>query len=530
MVRSTRTFPFLAPVVLLLALAPGCGDDSSGPSVITDCPEAAVWMQALSDSLAAIPDNATTDYVQNLNYDAIRNGLDMALADNPDCGIAHLGSALMDVLEINYDATLWAFIDSVDAYDNASGPAPPGGLHLRRGSPILRNQFALLATAPTEMMRRSATAVPSNLTVAQVQMIIEDTIIPAISSALGHLQAAEAGGGPTFLVTVEDETNEIDLGDVYLFHAAMHAARAAFRIAIAYDYGIPGEDGTYDWIDDIRNQQDCYEVGYFQQTRGGIQYDAYQIYYEHSFGSAAQDSIGIATVQYNLENRSAFLTLRRDVMEAAFQDILDARDLLESAAAAIRGETDDQTNDAVRIADLVDIDDDLASPDPDRPNFAEDFTTVEDVLDWIDQVLSGPYAVSEDGRNGPIQFTVDLHALFHDAPADWKALLPYHRFKDPATWLTEETRSSFTSPTVYGTPVYVYDCDAGSIFRTDVIQRIEEWRTVNVDFVEFLDGPGGAPIDLGTEKVPYFPDYTLGGLFPGADRAKWVEIATNAGW
>ncbi|MBZ0269237.1 hypothetical protein K8I85_13870 [bacterium] len=528
MIRSTRAL-VLVPVAALAVLAVGCGDDSSGPSIVTDCPEAAVWMQALSDSLAAIPDNPGTDFVQNLRYDDIRDGFDAALAGNADCTIAHLGSALMDILEINYDATLWALIDSLENHFDSPGPSPPGGLHLRRGSPILHNQFALLATAPTEMMRRSALAVPSNISVAQAQLIFENTVIPALTSAIGHLQSAEAGGGPTFLITVEDETNEIDLGEVYLFHAGLHAARAAFRIATAYDYGVPGSDGTYDWIDEIDGIEDCQETGYFELTRGGPTYRAVQIYYEHSAGSASQDSIGVSVVQYNLENRAAFLTQRNGGMAAAFDDIVTARDLLELAAASIRGETDDQTNDAVRIADLVDIDNDIASPDPNRPNFAENFTTIEDVLTWVDQVLSGPYQVSEDGDVGPLQFTVDLSGFFHNAPTDWKALLPYHQFKDPATWLTDEQRSSNTFPTSYGTPVYVYDCNLGPQFRTDVVEKTEEWRTVKMDPIQFTDS-GGTPIDLGVEKVPHMPDYTLGGLFPGADRAKWLEIHTNAGW
>ena len=116
------------------------------------------------------------------------------------------------------------------------------------------------------------------------------------------------------------------------------------------------------------------------------------------------------------------------------------------------------------------------------------------------------------------------------APSDWNDLLPYHRFKPPNTWISYEVVFSYTFPMTPGPSVGVYDCTLmDTIYRTDVAERGFELRDMKVDPIELLDD-GGAVIDLDVEKIPYLPDYTLGGLFPGATRAKWLEIHTNAGW
>jgi hypothetical protein len=377
-------------------------------------------------------------------------------------------------------------------------------------------------------MRRAGAGIPSNLTVAELQSILEGKVIPALTSAAGHMAAAEAGGGPIFTLSVEDEVNEIDVGEIYAFHAGLLAARAGLRILTAYDYGLPGADGTYGWVDEIVDLDECSFESFFEPIGGGSPYyRLVQRGYGRTRAEATVDSVAAAILRYNLEQRPAFLASRNDGMTRAFDDLLAVRNLLEAGVAAIRAEGDAQENDVIKIADLTDLDDDIASGG-DRPNFATNFTTVEDVLDWVEAVLSGPYQVDEDGDLGPIQVTVDLAGFFRNAPADWKTLLPYHEFHDPDTWLTPVV-DSFTYDATPGFYYYAVTCQGATEWRTDVDEIRVENHDIEFDPLEFTDA-GGNPIDLETEKIPHLPDYTLHGLFPGANRAKWLEIHDNAGW
>lgn len=535
--------PSIAIALSAALLATGCSDDPTKPK--DDVPPgpvseadsiATVWMQALADSLAAIPDDQDSDFYQTIRYDAIRAGFDTALQVNDTSPVAHLGSGLLDIVEINYSSEVWTLVDSLLTYEDAAAPpAGPGsvdpGIFLGNGSPILRNQFTLLATVPREYLRLSTLRVPANLTVAELQAVILSTVLPALDSAIAHFQAAEAAS-PVFALTVEDETYEVDLGEIYFFHAGVHAARAAFNILTAYDVDLFGPDGTYGWIDEARDLSRCDGYGYFEPIGGGSPYNrAVNVQYPYrSPLEGAQDSVAVSVLRHNLESPgSTFLTKRSNALADAWQDLLTLRDLLEAGVAAVRAESDAQENDVIRLADLLDVDNDIATGSG-KPNFAQNFMTIEDVLAWVETVMIGPYLVQEDGDLGPLTITVNLSALFNSSPADWKTLLPYHRFTAPDTWITMSPSYSYTIPSTPGFSYCLLDCSGVQTCDSNVAEFRYDGFDVDLEFLELLDGPGGNPIDLDVEKVPYLPDYTLAGLFPGAGRAKWIEIFTNAGW
>jgi len=532
----------IIPLAVLVIWSGGCSDDPTRPSngdtgTVAEADSiASLWMQALADSLENLPGGEEPDYYRTIRYADVRDGMNDALAVNSASKVAHLGSAILDVLEINYSADLWNLVDSLRTYDEGSVLSPAffpldSGLYLRPGSPILRNQFALLATAPREYMRIASGGIPSNLTVAEFQRILDEVVIVALSSAIDHLAVADSDTGPVLYLHVEDETHEIDVGEVFFFHAALHAARAAFRMLTAYDLGLPGPDGTYGWIDDARAIHRCGNQRYFEPIGGGSPYRRMvDVSYGSSTGnpkSAAEDSVIVAIAVYNLESTtSGFLRRRTDGMAQAWDDLRAVRDNLEAAVASIRTETDPQENDIVKIADLVDLDDEIANGE--GPDFAQNFTTIEDVLDWVESVMTGPYFLSETGSNGPINITVDLPAFFQGAPTDWRDLLPFHRFRPADQWQTDRIRYWYTYSLSIGAEYCGTGCDGVMHCYTDVAEYRYEDREVTVDPLEFLD-PAGNPVDLEIVKVPFFPDYTFGGLFPGADRAKWLEIQANSG-
>ena len=542
--RSIALFAGLGLVALAIA---GCGGDDGGPNP-PPCEGAhcdpQVLMQALADSLENIPDDADRDDIRALDFSDIRDGFDAILAAEPNNRLAHLGSGILDVLELNYDADLWSFIDDVADYGDEwdwdwdwgndwGGPVGPpgglaaGGLHLPGRSPILRNQFTLLATAPRAFMQRAASPIPANLTIARLQDLLLNAAIPALSSAINHFEAAENGEDLPFQIALEDETNELDMGEIYFFHAATVAARAAFRIATAYDVSLPGPDGSYSWLDDIQGIERCGYESFFEVEGDS---STYVQRWHWSRGQTAADSLGLSILRYNLENRSGFLEETEGGMASAFADIQYVRDLVALAVESIREESDGQANDVIRIQDLTDIDDDIDS-DSHRPTFAENFHTIEDVLEWVDTVLSGPYQVHEEGGNGMIDLTVDLKAFFDNAPSDWKALLPYHQWRNPSDWTYLSDPPGHTNDNPWSHSYSATDCDGNQEQRDDVAAtRTEYWWYDLRDPIDFLDGPGGNAINLDdVGGFPYMEDYTFGGLFPGMNRDDWVTVFENAG-
>jgi hypothetical protein len=455
---------------------------------------------------------------------------------NDSSRVAHLGSALLDIIEINYDAELWEMIDSLDAYANndkdAVEPPPPGGtltggIYFRPGSPILRNQFTLLATAPREYARWNLNGIPGNLTLVHLQEIINDLVLPTINRAIDHLAAAELGGGPRIDMIVDDEHYEIDLGEILFFDASLYAARAGFQIATAYDFDLFGPDDTYGWIDEIRDlESERLRYGRIEENAD----PPYDRLVRETWDSedAEGESIAVAILQHNLENDTGFLDRRDGRMSDAYDDLKTVRDKLEQAVAAIRAEEDGQEDDIVKIANLVDLDEEIDEA-RDKPRFAENFTTVEDVLEWVETVMTGTYHVSEEGDHGDVEIDVNLSALFTNAPSNWTEFLPYYRFKPREDWIDWEMD-------YWGWPAnpeheYCYDDVDGVEHCRDGIGFVE-YRDyyAEIDPIELLDGPDGDPIDLDDEKIPYFEDYTFGGLFPDSDRQSWLDLGETAGW
>jgi hypothetical protein len=215
----------------------------------------------------------------------------------------------------------------------------------------------------------------------------------------------------------------------------------------------------------------------------------------------------------------------------AHADLLGVLDRLESAATFIRNRPHETEENVIKLADLTDLDSDLG--DPEGPNFAQGWTRIEDVIDFVRDLLSGPMAFNEDlGPNEiPYSFTVDVSALFDSPVGDWNDLLPYHRWNLPAgAWLNVDSVStwSFDNGGYQWWELVRYG--PGSCRYVDWPQvnqvsfRTTSWSFDSGSVLDLLDGPGGSPIDLDVVRFPYFPDYTFNGLFPNMARADWLDL------
>jgi hypothetical protein len=502
---------------------------------------ATAGFQALGDSITALQDR-DSEGLRNVRFDDIREQLESALDYESDNGIAHLGLAIVEILELNYSDEIWEVADSLDAWggtvDDLIPPlsvAPPAGRDM-----LIGRQFELMATLPIAMSTRMAMTFPSNVSIARVQDIITNTVRPALTRSIGHLNIVEGRTGTEIRIHLDDngvqEDVVIDLGEILLFSAAVHALRFGFSTATAYDVDLWGPDGTYDWLDDLR----AYNGGCAQTWAwwvevtdvGGGVVDL-DLAGDVDLYPALVDSIWMDVARYNLEDRDEFLALRGggSMLSSAHSDLLSMLDRLESAADFIRNRPHETEENVIKLADLTDLDSDLG--DPGGPNFAKNWTRIEDVIDFARDLMTGPMTFTEElGPNEiPYAFTVDLSKLFSSPVGDWSDLLPYHRWNvPPGAWLAVDSVS--TRETDWGGYDYFNYVRYGPGTCAweywpqvnHVSYKTTYWRFDPDSFFELLDGPAGSPIDLDVARFPYCPDYTFGGLFPGMIRADWVEL------
>ena len=497
-------------------------------------------IQALSEQLEEAVDSEEFDTFESLDFSSVRDSMDAAMDLDPQSRAANLGSALLDVLEVNYDQTLWDLIDGArelaDDFDDAVGPPSPLlGIHLDKKSPILGNQFLLLATAPLEIPRLSAAGLPTNATVGTAQHLIRSVVIPALDSALAHLAIAEVVEGESGLVIylrVDEDDVEIDLGDVLIFDASLLAARAGFKIATAYDMDLPGRDGSNDWLNELDALDDgCETSWYFREADPDSSY-AHE-WVEESFwkSEAQQESLLVNILQYNLDNNASFLRLEQGGLGTAMDDLRGAQEKLVEGVAVIRAEENDQTNDVVKILDLMDIDEEIEGEN-DKPAFAEGFTTIEDLLAWIDEVLNGTYHVvwSEDPL---VEFDIDLPGFMANPPQELSDLLPFYEVKDEGlAWIDVVDQYEWSYRVQVGEKYCLRDCnwEETADCRTDVGREVYIDRYTEFHGLDFLDARNGNIIDLEDEGFPYFADYSFGGLFPGMTRQDWIRLSDVEGW
>ena len=476
--------------------------------------------------------------VKNIDFTRIHNGFNEALAIDKNNTIANLGLSILEILELDYNESIWDIVDSLYSWgEGLNAKASNTTYHYSKikSHPIIGHQFSLLAEAPIALAAKNLVNFPPNVTIENLQQIIEDTIIPALNRSIDHLSVVEDNTDTQVSFTINDEgVNEpviIDLGEIYFFDASIHALRAAFSIAISYDYEFFGPDNTYNWIDDLQSETYHSCSNYDTTSTGGVR--TLNLYYSYGYNDARTDSILITVLYHNLEERQNFLTLRDNgsTMESAHQDILEMIDKLEASVDFIKHIRKNETEDnVIKLTDLTELDSNIPGNDP--PNFASQFETIEDVLEWARSFVTGTIEFTENlGPNHtPFTWKTNISVLLNGSIQDWKNLLPYYRWNLPSgNWITK--RESPYSPECwdnYGTYwEYVWE-NGQCIYRTFydidfVCYYYYDYNCSTDNMIQLLDN-NGFVIDLESAKFPYFRDYTFGGLFPEMSRNDWLYL------
>lgn len=493
------------------------------------------WFQEMIGTIAAL-EGMELGEVRNFDFSALRSGFSQVRSECPGNGLANLGLAICEILELNYSDEIWEVIDSIAAWSGRAG-STGGAAGGRSRNSIIGRQFELLVEVPFAASMKRVIDFPPNVTIGRIQQIVEDIVIPALSDAINLLNRVEQRTDTKLTLTISgegvEETIVIDLGEIYLFDASLYALRAAFRMAISYDMDFVGPDGTYNWVEDLimMQERDCAAF----DIDPGSGNDTLNIYFMYNYVQAVSDSVFVAVAHHNLENRNGFLTLRGggDLLELAHQDLLGMIGKLEGSVDFIKnvraGETEQNV---IKLADLTGLESGLG--DPNSPNFARDFQTIEDVLAWARDFTGGPVQFTENlgPTQTPFSWTMDMSAMFDSPVSDCKELLPYHRWNLPAgPWISADVEWLWEWENTGGWPVdwyYVYyegECRYPTFYDIAYIREYGYSFYLGMEgFIELLDGPNGNVINLETERLPYFPDYTINGLFPDMTRTRWLEL------
>jgi hypothetical protein len=512
--------------------APAPNDESAGTQIATET------FNALGATLDDIS-NMSSDELRNVSFAPLRNGFENALDKDADNPIGHLGLSIVELLELNYSPDIWGVIDSLGSW--LYGPSAVASHAEARQKTLIGRQFSLIVEAPLAVNVRAATSYPPTLTFGHIQQVIEDVILPKLRRAMAHLDVTERHTDAKLRMRIESggvvEYIVIDLGEIYVFDASLHALAAGFGMAIARDMDLLGPDGTYNWLNELTSLEEMTDPWCAQayQLHSATPYDSIDVFYQSNYGSAHADSLFIRILYHNLENRSTFLALRDngEALQNAGDDLLGTLEKLENGVDFIRNIRENETEEnVIKLTDLTDIDASLSGPNV--PNFAKNFTKIEDVVEFVRSLLTDVVPFSEElGPNHvTFQWQMNLGRQFTDPEPSLKSLLPYHEWNLPAgNWIS--VLDQLDRWDTGGSSYYLYvwngtDCEEFYYPQIGVVNT--HWQQFSLEWGQgeplvLLDGPGGNPIEPSVARMPYFPDYTFNGLFPDmASRQRWLDL------
>lgn len=362
---------------------------------------------AMNQMMAQDPttlDQATTEH--------LRGEFQGALAKDPNNGMANFGMAMSLLMSVQYDSEV----------QKELGSAQGQGAMLARAS-----QWTLAQAQNQQALDLSE----DNLTLSapKLQSYVESKLLPRLDSARSFLNRAIANQGSSdwTIITNDQDTVDIDNGDLNVASAGLNGVRAALNLVCLYDINLSDASGTMAWVDQAKafDRQGSYNQ---------------------------RDSVFASVAQYNL-NRSSFLTWRSGKNASTIQsDLNNAIEDLKKASAFIRAEKDDQSHDLIKQRILLEMDQDYASNLSGTNGF--NGNTVDGALARIKDILNGG-TITQTMKGQSV--SIKPSAFFNPGIRDLKALLPKYAFKPANSWIQVTTDYGYTSTNFE--PVYLVDAN-----------------------------------------------------------------------
>ena len=435
-----KVFTSLIKSVFIVILISSC-EDSTDPPVVEIDPEGAAAKvelahKALENELFFFIDqieNENIDEPGDIDFTSSNTLYKEALVMDPDNLDANFGAGLTEILIVTQDAEIknvfdaWeAFLDTGRVFEpKSSGSAMFSMSNLY---PIFIPNSSLPGVSEREftrsyfnMMKMGVSDPP---TIEDIQVVIEENLIPKLVFALERLNKVDSNSDYTFTITprmlgdLDEDPLELDLTEIFLMESSLNLINSFSYMIVAYSYN----------------------------------FDAY-------------DSAAIVN---SLSQGSGFLALRTTgaaAMSSAKSSLLDASSQLDEAIAFLKDETDDQSDDIIKISpnDLEAADlDSIVKYNADFRNYLNNGWTLTE--DWDDNF---------DTEDEPL--TLKFNALFDTPIVDYKELLPPYTVR-----VERDTSYAFVEG------VEVFDREFYTAYVTFEADSFDEWIFPNTTFNGFL--------------------------------------------
>ncbi len=535
-------------------------------------------MQLLIKRIEKIDSIDGPDDLKTIDYISIRSSFEVLLAIDSTRFKSNVGYMVSSILSLNTSRKIWNLVDSIQDYINEvedfydESPAEPelgNGLlkrSLKKGGVI---SLGKVLAAQTPEILTSVTKEPSFprfLTLSYIQGTIESELLPVLNRVIAVSSRIEGLKTDGIKINVDDESYELDKGEVYLFDAYAHLLRAYMLMYCTYNmdiYSSPS-DLSYSWIDSIMINGKANDNTTIYSLRSDT------LFQVHSYDDSKVFTKMFKTFKYNLEERPEFMTIRKQNHEGILSDLRAVPTKVKAGLASIRSETDDQDDDLLKISmidsangDMLDFSNDLID-DGMSESFAANFSSVEKMTDFISSLLSGPYTFDEMVDGKQVTITVNLSAFFTNPVTDLRTLLPKYKWVDEINWVTLDVSQSDVAGRYWGN-VPVWNAQTGkydtlycvTVYEDEQLKMDESlidsvvktsyyskyYISKPIRYTAYIDSnytiePIRLTNDEGTpytydqiedlvenmEFLPYFKDYTFNGLFPGMTRQKWLDL------
>jgi hypothetical protein len=373
-------------------------------------------------------------------------------------------------------------------------------------------------------------------------------VLDSVVASAGRIEDSLSCG--VLSLAIDRDTFELDKGEVYPFDAGLRLLRACLNGLCAYEMELYAEGTTdYRWIDTLADQHPSSERFVYSLFGDTLDMD-------RQSNETAMGLFIFRSIKYNMD-RPGFLTLRGSSITRVKSDLLAVPAKFKAGLAYLRADVGrNNPDDIIKLSDIAHMDNDLVDVPGDLIShgmsaaLANKFQTPESIADFIDTLLRGPYAFDEtsSGDSIHIAITVNLTAMLDNPVSDLRTLLPSYEWVADSEWSIQrhdyevypDMSTGFccnSDDSIAINPAYIDHIDYYPGSKCCYLNTSYNWRAetdssigINIP-VALLDSAGNRiPFDAIDSLIdaqtflPYFSDYTFGGLFPLMGRQAWIDM------
>ena len=344
-------------------------------------------------------------------FESSEEHFNTALTFDPNNSTANFGLAMIKMLSVQHNQDLVDYIDSLSQFLEEGDEQTPA---IKSKNSYLTKPFSFLLKSPELLYSQSQRLYKApDITINEIQNLIDETLIPIVNSAIGFLSVVETNQNFMINVSNGQDSLYIDLGEVYMLNAALHSLLAGLEMITLLDVDILDQSGSYDWIDDVENYS---EDGVIYSVEDGNGYRNVHLEYRYDHDSAVRDSMLVAQLAYNVLSRPSFLRVRPSKTNGSkvISAIQGIAGNLSAADNFIHNTRTNHSNNLIRLTNLTEIDSEIAdgAGNTDNPNFVQSWTSLADVIEFFNDMVRGPVTFNETIDGKTINLTINLNSFF----------------------------------------------------------------------------------------------------------------------